>query len=243
MNKHEIKWTPELMRADRWSILALAILVMGSIGLDQITKYAAEKNLMIWSSNENLKEYQGKRFPIWQTGSLSSTSTSRSQFYLSFSLNYVRNQGAAWGFLSDWDDVYRVPFFYVVTLVAVIIIFLYLYSTPHSHRLARFTLALILSGAIGNFIDRVWRGYVIDFLDFRWVLPLPLDLNLKIDFFPSYLDFFNFELNTNAWKYNFPNFNWADSMITVGVIFLIFDMIVLEYLRKNRFLSESSNKI
>jgi signal peptidase II len=118
----------------------------------------------------------------------------------------VRNLGAAWGALSNLPDNIRVPFFYVVTIVAVFIIGLYIRSTPVEHRLAIFSLGLILSGAIGNFIDRLRLGYVIDWIDVRW--------------------------NLVGWRYDFPNFNIADSAISVGVAFLLFDMAVLETLRR-----------
>ena len=47
-------------------------------------------------------------------------------------------------------------------------------------------------------------------------------------------------IDSIAWAYNFPNFNWADSAITVGVILLIYDMIVLEYLRKRSYRADNS---
>lgn len=225
--------TPAQKKAHKYSLIALILMVLGSLGLDQASKITAENNLMVWQSDKNLKEYQGRRYPVWSTGELSSPLDEDPGFYLAFNFNYVRNQGAAWGFLSDMDDSYRIPFFYLVTFFAVLVILLYLRNTPHSHRLARFTLTLILSGALGNFLDRIIRGYVIDFLDFRWVVPLPFQIDMNINFFPSLLDFLNIQINTNAWRYNFPNFNWADSAITVGVVLLMIDMLILEQLRKN----------
>ena len=103
------------------------------------------------------------------------------RFFLAFSFNYVRNQGQRGGFYLI--GMMPIEFlFYLVTLVVVCIIFMYLKTTPLSHRLARFTLALILSGALGNFADRIVRGYVVDFLDFRWV-SLPFHVKINI-FFP-----------------------------------------------------------
>jgi len=198
---------------------------------------------MFWQNEESHKEYQGQRYPVWSTWELSSPLDENPGFYLGFNFNYVRNQGAAWGFLSDLDDTYRIPFFYMVTLVAVLVILGYLKSTPPSHRLARFTLTLILSGALGNFLDRIIRGYVIDFLDFRWVVPFGFQMNWSIDFFPGFLDFLNFKVNTNAWRYNFPNFNWADSAITVGVFLLIIDMLILEHLRKKQAEADSPKEV
>jgi signal peptidase II len=191
----------------------------------------AEKKLLLWSNPENLREYRGDSIPITSIGEMNSI-FQKEKFYLGFSLTYVRNQGAAWGMLSDLEDKIRIPFFNIVTILAVLIIFYYLWVTPFHHRLARLGFILILSGAIGNFSDRLRLGYVIDFLDVHWVIPLPVHLNFQIGFFPKFLDFLNISVNTSVWAYDFPKFNWADSMITVGVIFLIFDMIFLEALRR-----------
>lgn len=79
-----------------------------------------------------------------------------------FHITYVNNPGAAFGLLAD-----KTPFFIAVTMVVVIIIFLSYRYLPPDWILMRLALALMLGGAIGNFIDRVRFGYVIDFLDFR----------------------------------------------------------------------------
>lgn len=195
----------------RFELLAFILVILGSLAIDQGTKHIAEGNLKVWADDSDLKLYKGKRYPLVDFGNWSQVGEDP-QFYLRFSFNYVRNQGAAWGFLSDMDDTYRIPFFYLVTILAIGIIGMYIKSTPVHHRLARFALILILSGALGNLTDRILLGYVIDFIDVGWVFPVPFS------------DF--------SWRYNFPNFNWADSCITVGVSFLIFDMIFLESKRK-----------
>lgn len=215
------------------SYLALLVILLASVGLDITTKNMAQKDLLVWSSPENLKEYRGASIPVFSLGKFSPTNK-QENFYVGFSLTYVRNQGAAWGMLSDLEDRIRVPFFHLVTLIAVMIIFYYLWTTPFHHRLARFAFILILSGAIGNFADRIRLGYVIDFLDVHWVIPLPFHMKFDIGFFPTFLDFLNFKVDTNVWAYDFPKFNWADSMITTGVILLIFDMIILESLRRRK---------
>ena len=179
-------------------------MIIGSIGLDQASKFNSEETLMAWSHESDPNLYKGQRYPIVAYGS--NLPGDESKFYLSFGFNYVRNLGAAWGALSSMPDNIRVPFFYFVTVVAVFIIALYIRSTPVEHRLAIFSLGLILSGAIGNFIDRLRLGYVIDWIDVRW--------------------------NVLGWRYDFPNFNIADSAITVGVTLLIFDMMILETIRK-----------
>lgn len=231
--------SPAQQKSAKLTLYSMILIIIGSLGIDQVTKVWSENNYMVWEHDKDLKQYQGKRDLVVSFGEQSNI-LEEQKFYLAFSFNYIRNQGAAWGALSDWDDTYRIPFFYVVTFLAVLVIFMYLKTTPLSHRVARFALVLIMSGALGNFTDRILRGFVIDFLDFRWVIPLPMTVNIDIDFFPSILSFLNFSIHANSWRYNFPNFNWADSAITVGVIFLIFDMLILEHLRMKQFKAESS---
>jgi signal peptidase II len=194
-------------KANQISIIGLILMVIGSIGLDQISKIHAEGTRMVWQDETNLKQYQGQRHQVVTIGEPTANPRS-SELYFSFSFNYVRNFGAAWGLLGSMPDEIRIPFFYAVTIIAVIILGMYMRATPPSHRLVRFGLCLILSGAIGNFIDRLRIGYVIDFLDFRW--------------------------NISGMRYSFPNFNIADIAICVGVAILAVDMFVLDFLRRRR---------
>jgi signal peptidase II len=187
------------------SLICLALLVLASIGADQATKVVAERHLMTSSHSSDPRIYSGQRYPIWANQEFPPTQESQ-DFYLGFNFNYVRNLGAAWGMLSDVPDAIRVPFFHLITLFATTIIVFYLRATPLGHRLARYALVLILSGALGNFIDRLVRGYVIDFIDVNWKIA--------------------------GWRYYFPNFNIADSCITLGVALLMFDMFVLEGQRR-----------
>ena len=196
--------TPEANRTKRLSLIFLMVMTIGSVGLDQVSKVHAQDKLMKWSDATDPALYQGQRYPLMAFGS--PLLQESPNFYLAFATNYVRNLGAAWGALSDLPDSIRAPFFYLVTCLAVIIIGVYMRSTPVHHRLAIFALGLILSGAIGNFIDRIRLGYVIDWIDVRW--------------------------NLLGWRYDFPNFNVADSAISVGVSMLMFDMLVLEALRR-----------
>ena len=108
-----------------------------------------------------------------------------------FSLTYVRNTGAAFGFLSQTPEWFRQPFFFATTGLALLVLGIFLSRLDETERLARISIASILGGAIGNLIDRVRFGYVIDFLDVYWQ------------------------------GYHWPAFNVADSCITVGVIGLL----------------------
>lgn len=109
-----------------------------------------------------------------------------------FHLTYLRNQGAAFGILSN--SAIRVPFFVTVATVALLAILWYFKQLRSDQKLAAFALSLIFSGALGNLIDRVRLGEVIDFLDVFW--------------------------NHHHW----PAFNVADSAICVGVALLIWEM-------------------
>ncbi|NDP48436.1 MAG: lipoprotein signal peptidase [Sulfuriferula multivorans] len=108
-----------------------------------------------------------------------------------FSLVRVHNTGAAFSFLADAGGWQR-WFFIAVGVIATVIIVRLLKRHAHEKRLA-FSLALVLGGALGNVIDRVLLGHVVDFLYFH------------------YQDF--------GW----PAFNVADSAISVGAALLIWD--------------------
>ncbi|HER63026.1 MAG TPA: signal peptidase II [Desulfobacteraceae bacterium] len=83
-----------------------------------------------------------------------------------FSLTYIRNQGAAFGILSD--SSIRVPFFIGVSILAMLGILLFLKKRNNEQKLGNLGLALVFSGAAGNLIDRLRLGEVIDFLDVYW---------------------------------------------------------------------------
>jgi len=103
-----------------------------------------------------------------------------------FSLTSHRNSGAAWGILQD-----QMTFFYIITVIVIIGIIYMMQKYAREHMLLAISLSFILGGAIGNFIDRLFRKEVVDFLDFI------------------------------IFTYDFPIFNVADSSLTVGVFLFI----------------------
>lgn len=103
-----------------------------------------------------------------------------------FNIIYVRNPGAAFGFLAGTSPAFRSVFFIVVTLAAILLIVYYLRQTGIEELSLVLSLALILAGALGNLIDRVRFGEVVDFLDVY--------------------------VGTHHW----PAFNVADAAITTG---------------------------
>jgi signal peptidase II len=112
-----------------------------------------------------------------------------------FQLTYLRNQGAAFSFLSQAGGWQR-WFFIGLSVTASCAISVWLKRLPSDRRWEAAAWALVLGGALGNLIDRIAYGYVIDFLDVFWP-----DSGLP----------------------HFPAFNVADSAITIGVIVLLID--------------------
>ena len=195
------------------TLFFLALLLVGSVGMDQLTKSVAEKNFMVWESPKNSSYYESKRVHLATIGTKSKNPQDSS--YISFAFNYVRNKGAAWGAFSNLKESIRTPFFHLVTILATIIIILYWRSILPQYHLARFSIALVFSGAIGNFTDRFLKGFVVDFLDVSWSLPIPF--------------------RSMNWVYDFPKFNWADSCITLGVFLLVIDMVFDKRHTKHKF--------
>ena len=111
------------------------------------------------------------------------------------SLSHVRNHGAAFGLLADWDLPYQSLLLSLLSLAALGAIATYFVRLPAAARLPRLALALVLGGAVGNVIDRLRLGYVVDFVHVYWR------------------------------EHQWPDFNVADSAITVGVTLLVIDIL------------------
>ena len=108
-----------------------------------------------------------------------------------FNLTYVRNPGAAFSLFADHSSAFRIPFFALVFVLAGGAIAFFVRQTPASQKLVLAACGLVLGGALGNLIDRVAYGEVIDFADAHW--------------------------NGMHW----PAFNVADSCISIGVTLLL----------------------
>ena len=109
-----------------------------------------------------------------------------------FNIVFVRNTGVSFGMFSEWGILGRYFFSIFSIVVGSFLILLAIFSDT---KLFRISLGLISSGALGNAIDRVYFGGVIDFIDFF------------------------------IYNFHWPAFNFADIFITVGVILLLFDNI------------------
>ena len=110
-----------------------------------------------------------------------------------FNLTLAFNRGASFSFLADAGGWQR-WLFSGISLAASVIIVILLRRTPPADRLNGLGLSLVLSGAVGNLIDRLWLGHVVDFLDVYY----------------------------RSW--HFPAFNIADSAISIGAALLVLGM-------------------
>lgn len=131
-----------------------------------------------------------------------------------FDLILTRNPGAAWSMLGDLKpDWLRVSLFIVLSLLAIAFIFYYASKAKPEQRLFLWGLGFVLGGAVGNLIDRIMAGAVVDYLEFYSRAPWMVDL-LGC---------------SKGWGCRFPAFNVADIAINVGVGLLILDAIVTTF--------------
>lgn len=112
--------------------------------------------------------------------------------YLDF--EYLENRGAAFGLFQG-----KMPILGILSLVIVIVLLIHLLRMKEKDLFYRFSVALIISGALGNMYDRFFRGYVVDFIHFH------LDS-----------------------KWHFPTFNVADMLVVIGAFLMIIHLIKSE---------------
>lgn len=113
-----------------------------------------------------------------------------------FNITHIQNPGGAFGFMANQGPGVRSVLFLFISAIAICIIFYFYKTTPAKDTWVTTSLSLIFAGAIGNLIDRIRFGQVVDFLDF-------------------YI----------SDKLHWPSFNVADSAITIGITIFIFQLI------------------
>ncbi|NPV82960.1 MAG: signal peptidase II [Candidatus Aminicenantes bacterium] len=144
------------------------IFILFWLALDQLTKFLVARSLALYQVVEVIPGF--------------------------FNLTRVHNRGAIFGFLGNSGSSLALVVLNVGALLAFAVVTYYFLKTPSEMFLTRISFALIISGAMGNILDRILRGYVIDFLDFY------------------------------VGRFHWPFFNLADSCITVGAALLVFNL-------------------
>jgi len=110
-----------------------------------------------------------------------------------FTIHYVRNEGIAFGLFHANPSVWKPVILSFLAAAAAIMVLYYIWTSTPAERGVQLFLGLLLGGILGNFSDRLWRGYVVDFLEFHWQ-------------------------DRFAW----PTFNVADAAITCGVAAILY---------------------
>lgn len=146
-----------------WFYLALIALL---VVIDQLTKWMVLRGVSLYSSVVVIPGF--------------------------FNITHIHNRGAIFGAFSQVGNLHVYIVLTLASLVALGLVIYYFVVTPAAERGVKISLTFILAGALGNLIDRVFRGYVIDFLDFY------------------------------VGRWHWPFFNVADSSITIGAILLLF---------------------
>jgi signal peptidase II len=180
-------------RLSRWTLLG--VLFASLMVADQVTKFLAVERLT-WAFEragdvtlaEKVRGFYAYRHleqlarpphyvyrPLWR-------------------MNYVENPGAAWGLFRNLPAGVRNAFFGLISVAAVAFIVHTYRRLRDDQRFLQVALAFVLTGALGNFVDRIARRYVIDFIEWYW---------------------------WNRPDIRWPTFNIADSLIVVGVAMLL----------------------
>ncbi|HZE20727.1 MAG TPA: signal peptidase II [Desulfobaccales bacterium] len=145
------------------------VLLVAGLALDQVTKALVAQRLPL-----------GSQVPLIPAF---------------LNLVHIQNQGAAFGMLSGWPPYYTWWFFVAVSVVVLTVLGYLLWRLPEDHWPAALGYSLILTGALGNLIDRIRLGAVVDFIDVYWR------------------------------SYHWPAFNVADSLVCVGAAILVWVII------------------
>jgi len=145
------------------------VLIAALIAADQITKAVVAKSVPFYGSVSVIPGF--------------------------FAISHIHNTGAIFGVFNGSGSKLIAILLAAASLTAMGLVIVYFLKTPASQKAMRFALSLILAGALGNFIDRLFRGYVIDFLE----------VHVK--------------------KFYWPTFNIADSCISIGAVLLVFILV------------------
>ncbi len=180
-------------RPGKWAVLAALFVTL--VVADQWTKYLAVARLTHVFERSRDEGLAARLRGFYTYRHLEPIATE--PYYVwqpVWRMNYVENPGAAWGLFRGFSDGFRNAFFTAVSVGAVAFILYYYRKLRDDQRFLQVALAFVLAGAVGNFIDRIARRYVVDFVEWYW---------------------------WNRPDIRWPTFNVADSLIVVGVAMLV----------------------
>lgn len=175
-----------------WLVLmgAAALLLM----VDQVSKYMAVRDLTVLFERADVSELVERVRLFYGEAGIEHLREPTVEVLPFWRHSYTENPGAALGLLAGRDAAFRLVFFGVVSLLAVAFVFVMAYKIDPKRFFAHMALGAVLGGVLGNFVCRLTRGYVIDFVDWR----------------------------VQGWaRLDFPTFNVADVGITGGVVVLL----------------------
>ncbi len=153
------------MKKSVWFYHLLIILL---VSLDQLTKALVVKSLFLFQQIEIIPGF--------------------------FNLTRIHNRGIIFGAFSNLDQPAGRIILTIASLMALIVVLIFYLKTPKTEIMIKFFFSLILAGALGNLIDRLTRGYVVDFIDLH------------------------------IGRHHWPYFNLADTFISVGGLLLLFSI-------------------
>jgi len=156
--------------------LKLASFFLFILAADIISKYAVQNSLLLYQSISIIPDF--------------------------FNITYVENPGAAFGFMADLDSSWRNILLGGVSGLAIVMLISFYRQYARDNGAIKLALVLVLAGAIGNLLDRIRFGVVIDFIDVHW------------------------------YEYHWPAFNVADSAICIGVGILFWQLWLKDPKRK-----------
>ena len=148
--------------------IIIILIFIVSLTLDQISKYIIQTKMILHQSITISENF--------------------------FHITYILNKGAAFGLFSNNSESFRTPFFIIVSIIAISGLLYFFIAFAKESRLNQIALTLILSGAVGNLVDRLTLGVVRDFIDVHW------------------------------YDLHWPAFNFADTSICIGTGLLILNL-------------------
>jgi signal peptidase II len=165
---------------ERRRLVTFILVSVGVIGIDRFTKLLIKSTMALGESIPVIGDF--------------------------FRISFILNSGIAFGLFDNNPSPAKIPLLVVVSLVALGIILYIFITLPKGIKLSGISMGLIFGGAIGNMIDRILKGRVIDFID---------------------VDFPDIAMSRiNVYMTRFPTFNAADSSVFIGILMLLVIIII-----------------